>query len=192
MNSARAAAASSPCFPGGGSGFKALETASLPEGSLADRFLAPVLDQLPVARHTRDCPSLLDRQRMLCCLARVLDDQKSGRVFLQKFSVVADFFPVRFDFFESLNSPRRLALCAEFHDALLKSGTRTFRDRSAAIRQLAPFGLWAGYSHPSTAPPRCRRSAIASQGKRTRPARMLPVGRTARRSPRRVQGDPRL
>jgi len=124
-----------------------LDSASLPPGSLADRFFAPLLDLLPGASHARACPSLTDAHWLLTGLARVLDDQKSGRAFLQKFSALADFCSARSPFFESLKSTRRLSICAELNDALLKAGARTLTDPFAAFPQLAGFDLWAGGGH---------------------------------------------
>lgn len=80
-----------------------LDSACLPPGSLADRFFAPLLELLPGASHARSCPSLPDAQWLLTGPARVLDDQKSGRAFLQKFAAQAEFCPGRSHFFESLN-----------------------------------------------------------------------------------------
>jgi hypothetical protein len=116
-------------------------------GSLAEHFFAPVLNLLPGARHTRDCPAVSDRQWLLCGISRAVEDQKSGRAFLQKFAALSDFCPERSTFFESLKSPRRLSLCRELNAALCRSAARTLPDPFAQYPALRDFDLQAGDGH---------------------------------------------
>ena len=116
-------------------------------GSYGEQFFAPVLDLLPGARHTRDCPAVSDRQWLLCGISRTIEDQKSGRAFLQKFAVQAGFCPERGNFFEMLKSKRRLDLCRELNSTLCRTLSRTLPDPFADFTKLRDFDIHAADGH---------------------------------------------
>lgn len=114
---------------------------------LAALFLKPMLSILPGARHQRACPEISDHDWLLLGAARVLEDQPSGRAFLQKGSVLLTGVPDKSRFFEALASPRRARLCKEINEALAKSMSRSLPDPFADLAPLAAFDLYAGDGH---------------------------------------------
>ena len=61
----------------------------------------------------RSCPELSDDAWLRVGITRVLDDEPSGRAFLQAIRADWDDTPARSSFFDSLASTRRLRLCRE-------------------------------------------------------------------------------
>jgi len=114
---------------------------------LAARFFEPMLALLPGAKHRRSCREISDRDWMLLGAARALDDQSSGRAFLQKCSVLLAEVPDKSRFFEALASERRMRLGKEINEALAKVMSRRLPDPFAAFAQLAEFDLSAGDGH---------------------------------------------
>lgn len=114
---------------------------------LAEIFLQPMLALLPGARHQRLCPEISDRDWMILGTCRTLEDEPSGRAFLQKSRTLLTGAPVRSSFFEALASARRSRLAKEVNEALAKSMVRTLPDPFAAFPQLASFDLHAGDGH---------------------------------------------
>lgn len=114
---------------------------------LAAVFLAPMLALLPGARHQRVCPQLSDLNWMLLGTARVLEDEPSGRAFLQKGSGLLPEVPVRSSFFEALASARRGGHCKAVNESLAASMSRSLPDPFAAFPALAAFDLYAGDGH---------------------------------------------
>ena len=124
-----------------------ITTASLP---LAGPFFAPMLALLPAARHQRVC-ELSDAAWLLLGTTRALDDQPSGRAFLQKSAATFSRIPVRTTFFDGLASKRRGLLTCEINLALTRYMTTLLPDPFAAFPELAAFDLSAGDGHFHTA-----------------------------------------
>ena len=114
---------------------------------LADRFFAPltgIADRCPAAR---SCPELPDLSWLHLGITRVLEDEPSGRAFLQSISADWHRVPARSSFFDSLASRRRLRFCREANAALCAVMARTLTDPLAAWPGLAEFAVFAGDGH---------------------------------------------
>ena len=86
-------------------------------------FAGPLLNDIfPGLRHTRDCPTLSDRDWLACGINRTLNNAESGRGFLQdyagKVADLPDCCPELTTFFTALRSQRRLNLASEADAAL--------------------------------------------------------------------------
>ena len=116
---------------------------------LAASFFRPLTDLLPGLPHQRSCPELPDAAWLLLGIARVLENEPSGRAFLQKAAAASSplTVPRLSSFFEALASPRRLLLTQAANEALARFMTRTLTDPFAAFPALAPFDLHAGDGH---------------------------------------------
>jgi Transposase DDE domain len=66
----------------------------------------------------RQCPALPDGDWLKLGVSRALHDLPSGRAFLQQLGSFLPGCPQRGHFFETLKSPRRLALCEQASDAI--------------------------------------------------------------------------
>ena len=100
---------------------------------LADRFFAPltgIADRCPAAR---SCPELPDLSWLHLGITRVLEDEPSGRAFLQSISADWHRVPARSSFFDSLASRRRLRFCREANAALCAVMARTLTDPLARL-----------------------------------------------------------
>lgn len=114
---------------------------------LADRFFAPltgIADRCPAAR---SCPELPDLSWLHLGITRVLEDEPSGRAFLQSISADRPRVPARSSFFDSLASRRRLRFCREANAALCALMARTLTDPLAAWPGLSEFAVFAGDGH---------------------------------------------
>lgn len=120
---------------------------SIDSAPLASRFFAPLFAVLPGARYQRSCPEISDPDWLVLGTARALEDQPSGRAFLQKNSVLLRDVPDKSRFFEALASSRRLSLCKEVNELVAKFMNRSLPDPFAAFPALAAFDLYAGDGH---------------------------------------------
>ena len=114
---------------------------------LATSFFRPLADLLPGLPHQRSCPELPDADWLLPGISRVLENEPSGRAFLQKAATSPLTVPGTSSFFEALASPRRLLLTQAANEALARFMTRTLTDPFAAFPALASFDLHAGDGH---------------------------------------------
>ena len=112
-----------------------------------DRFFAPLLDSLTHAKNQRDCPELTNSQWLHLGVRRALEDQPSGRAFLQHLASSGVEAPELSHFFESLKSPRRLALVAELSHGLARSLHALKKDCWKCVPELAGFDVYAGDGH---------------------------------------------
>lgn len=120
---------------------------STPTGSVAATFLAPLDELLSDCRYRRDCPALPDATWIRLGLERVLHELPSGRAFLQEQAFRFAHCPPRANYFESLRSPRRLALADELNQRLCQRLTQVLPDALATYAELADFDLYAGDGH---------------------------------------------
>ena len=74
---------------------------------LAEIFLAPMLAHLAGAKAQRLCPEISDRDWVILGTCRTLEDEPSGRAFLQKSRILLTAAPVRSSFLRP--SPVRAA-----------------------------------------------------------------------------------
>ena len=120
-------------------------------------FFAPLLDLPPHAKCQRDCPELTDGQWLHLGVRRALEDQPSGRAFLQQLACRGVEAPELSHFFETLKSARRLSLIAEpfgpelkaegLSHSLARSLPVLESDRWKCVPELAGFDLYAGDGH---------------------------------------------
>jgi hypothetical protein len=92
---------------------------------LADRFFAPLTGIADRCSAARSCPELPDLSWLHLGITRVLEDEPSGRAFLQSISADWHRVPARSSFFDSLASRRRLRFCREANAALCALMART-------------------------------------------------------------------
>jgi Transposase DDE domain len=110
---------------------------------LSDAFFTPLRDSAQNTARQRSCPRLSDLAWLELGLTRVLSDARSGRGFLQQLSGQRHPVPTLSHFFESLKSPRRLAILREVASrvaALLQSD-------QADRPELKAYELYAGDGH---------------------------------------------
>ena len=119
-----------------------LRTANFSHG-----FFAPLLDLLPHARFQRDCPELTDSQWLHLGVRRALQDQPSGRAFLQHLACSGVEAPELSHFFETLKSARRLSLITELSHGLARSLPVLESHCWKCVPELAAFDLYAGDGH---------------------------------------------
>lgn len=78
-------------------------------------FIETIVDQtFERIRSSRECPVLSDRDFVLINLTRVIQEQRSGRDFLQKQEETSDLSCDLHTYFEALHSERRLSMLQEF------------------------------------------------------------------------------
>ena len=114
---------------------------------LSLRFFAPIASIADSCPSARSCPELSDDAWLRLGVTRVVDDEPSGRAFLQSISADREDTPARSSFFDTLGSERRLRLCREANAALTASMGQTVPDPLAAFPALKGFALFAGDGH---------------------------------------------
>ena len=114
---------------------------------LAASFFRPLAALLPGLPHQRSCPELPDAAWLLLGISRVLENEPSGRAFLQKAATSPLTVPGTSSFFDALASPRRLQFTLAANEALARHMTRTLADPFAAFPSLNAFDLHAGDGH---------------------------------------------
>ena len=85
---------------------------------LSRRFFAPLDSITASCRSARSCPELSDDAWLRVGITRTLEDEPSGRAFLQTLSADWEDVPANSTFFDTLASPRRMRLCREVNAAL--------------------------------------------------------------------------
>lgn len=118
--------------------------------TLSARFFQPLLATCSsplTAPFLRSCPALPDAHWLLFGSLRALETFPSGRAFLQHLSSIHPDAPSRSLFFESLKSPRRLALSSAANHALCQQVDGSLSHRLAAFPDLAGWHLFAGDGH---------------------------------------------
>lgn len=114
------------------------------------RFFGPLQPFLECARNQWSCPALPDDLWLQICVRRCLSLCQSGRDHLQFVADVLNTDLRRSTFFESLQSPRRLALLDELLALQLASIRRTqppASDPFSSHASLDRFDLYAGDGH---------------------------------------------
>lgn len=114
---------------------------------LSRRFFAPLAPIADSCRSARSCPELSDDAWLRVGITRILDDEPSGRAFLQTIRADWEDTPARSSFFDSLASARRLRFCREANAALCVAMGRTRPDPFAAWPALRGFAVFAGDGH---------------------------------------------
>ena len=113
---------------------------------LHTHLFGPLLSLLPIFKNLRACPKISDADWIQLGICRVIEGVQSGRDFLQSMRAKLHV-PSLGRFFGSLQSKRRLALCAEANAALSATMTQTVPDVFAAYPQLKDFDLYAADGH---------------------------------------------
>lgn len=116
-------------------------------GSVSATFLSPLVELLPGCQHRRECPALSDEAWLHLGLERALHQHSSGRAFLQEHAFRFPHCPPLANYFESLKSPRRLALASELNQRLCQRVNESIPDPLAAYAELRGFDLYAGDGH---------------------------------------------
>ena len=117
------------------------------EPTVAQRFFLPLEQLLPLCHHLRPCPALPDRDWLRLLVHRVLHAVPSGRALLQEHAPACAVSAEVTTFFESLKSPRRLALVGELNHRLQSLVRQRQPDRLAAYPELDNFDVFAGDGH---------------------------------------------
>jgi hypothetical protein len=122
---------------------------NLPDVSLRETLLAPLLCLISSCPSTRRCPDLSDEEFLRVCLLRTLAPQESGRDFLQSLSDVHDIHIQRSQFFDTIKSQRRLEFVREIGQQLkFKHQHQLARlDPFANFPELAGREIYAGDGH---------------------------------------------
>jgi hypothetical protein len=89
--------------------------------SLTEHFLTPARESLSHCSHTRECPELDDWQWIRMGVNRSINDERSGRSFLQDWAMSDESSIGVGHFFETLKSSRRLQLIEEVNTTLAGS-----------------------------------------------------------------------
>lgn len=104
-----------------------------------------------IRHHTRTCHQLPDIKFILACLKRVINQNQSGRDFLQFLHDVEDQKIPRSTFFEALKSPRRLQAVSEmsnlYHHLLSSHMTSEGLDNLAAFPEIADYEVFSADGH---------------------------------------------
>lgn len=119
----------------------------LPDSSLAQSFFHPLEQLLPLCQHLRHCSALPDFDWLRMLVHRVLHAVPSGRAFLQEHAPDCGVSARGTTFFESLKSPRRLALVGELNRRLQALVRQRQLDRLASYPALNNFDVFAGDGH---------------------------------------------
>jgi len=114
---------------------------------LSLRFFTPFAGIADFCRSARSCPGLSDDAWLRVGITRTLENEPSGRAFLQIMSADWEDAPARSSFFDSLASERRLRFCREANAALCAHMGRTLPDPLAAYPALDGFAVFAGDGH---------------------------------------------
>jgi hypothetical protein len=115
---------------------------------VAAELLQPLFDTLELCTLQRSCPSLSDSNWLLIGTLRALQDQSSGRAFLQWLqSQRSDIAPDFQHFFETLKSSRRLEFCCEANEQLVLSMRWRTSDALGVFSELNDFEVYAGDGH---------------------------------------------
>jgi hypothetical protein len=121
---------------------------AFPISTVCARFFQPVADVFSqLLTSQRNCPQFSDPDFIEMGLARVLSNAASGRDFLQSHAEAGRLRLSVGHFFETLKSPRRLALCRELSRCLQQSVSRVCEDPFRPFPELADFDLYAGDGH---------------------------------------------
>lgn len=113
----------------------------------AQGFFAPLRQAWAAATHRRLCPELTDEAWLLLGVRRALENQPSGRGFLQHLAACGVAAPERSHFFETLKSARRLALVAEVARAVARNLPALDSSGILDGPELVAFDLYAGDGH---------------------------------------------
>jgi hypothetical protein len=97
--------------------------------------------------YRRDCPELSDQSWLQLGVRRALEDQPSGRAFLQHLLTSGLDAPDTGHFFETLKSPRRLRLIADVSRALARQLPPPDPALWESLPELDGFDLYAGDGH---------------------------------------------
>lgn len=124
--------------------FESLTTGDTP---VSERFLSPLSAILSQLSTVRQCPDLPDADWLALGIHRTLHEVKSGRAFLQERAAYLPNCPDVSQFFSTLRSERRLAVCQEAETLLGASLRSVLPDAFAGQAELEQFDLYAGDGH---------------------------------------------
>jgi len=114
---------------------------------ITERFLSPAKQLFPTCEHQRSCPGLDDWQWIRMGIERSLKDERSGRSFLQDWSMSEEQAVKVSHFFETLKSQRRLALVKELSTRLAASMPPHPHSGIDALEELKRIDIYAGDGH---------------------------------------------
>lgn len=126
------------------------------QGTLRQRFFAPLELALARAKNTRKCHEYPDQLHLHSGVGRVVDGSKSGRDWVQFFCTLFTISLSVSNFFAALRSQRRLHLLQEVDRDVRSQANELIRERDDPFQQspeLAPFEIYAsdGHSHSTSA-----------------------------------------
>jgi hypothetical protein len=117
------------------------------EAPVGARFFEPLEAIVPQLTRTRECPDLPDADWLALGTLRVLHEVRSGRGFLQEVAGTLPQCPDVCQFFATLRSERRLAVCREADTLLAASLRNSLPDALAEVEELRNFDVYAGDGH---------------------------------------------
>jgi hypothetical protein len=122
-----------------------------PETTVHTTFLSPVFAALACAQHARSCPSLPDHEWLGFCVMRALEQESSGRGFLQLLHDRNDRVLPSSTYFDSNATPRRLKLLREIGQRVCNELDARARDpevdQFATVESLRDYDIYAGDGH---------------------------------------------
>src|ERR1700753_2650415 len=125
-----------------------MPTDSTLHSSVGAELFEPLDDALKLCTHQRSCPALSDSHWLIIGTLRALQDKSSGRGFLQWLEVHRKELALDVQrFFESLQSKRRLMLCAELNQHLSQTMRKHCEDVLEGFKELENFEVYAGDGH---------------------------------------------
>jgi len=115
--------------------------------SLTEYFLTPARESLSHCSHTRECPELDDWQWIRMGVNRSINDERSGRSFLQDWAMSDESSIGVGHFFETLKSSRRLQLIEEVNTTLAGSMPSHPDSLIDTLEELGGIDIYAGDGH---------------------------------------------
>lgn len=121
---------------------------SHPATKLNEAFFEPMNRAVQVARHQRVCNKITDQQFCEFGVRRVLENEISGRAYLENLADHHDKDLKRSSYFSSLASDRRLELVCSVNEHLREDvRNSTVDDPFVGVESLANFDIYAGDGH---------------------------------------------
>lgn len=112
--------------------------------------MQPAMDGLSDSRFRRECKKLPDEEWLNCLIGRTLEQEPSGRGFLQKLADSADTIIPRSTYFDSISTKRRLNLLKDIGKAVGDQVDRLVpggEDPFELVPGLDGYNIFAGDGH---------------------------------------------
>ena len=121
---------------------------SVPATSFSDHFFDPLRLALEQSSHRRKCKEITDEQYCELGVRRVLENEKSGRAYLEHLADHGRQVVKKSAYFNSLASPRRLDLVVSVNQLLRRMISESPEDDPFdTIQSLSDYEMFAGDGH---------------------------------------------